>query len=966
MEKPSLDNKVLTENPLLDEIIYNVRQLATETVLKDLDKAENAETDNSVKNGDLLVAIANGYVQFSYFHYDEEFLRSIPGISEENIKLYAADNNLIPESIRPLVLSKAKDKFTENYVEENNYYRMLHGLPDYDPTGVWEGIWIDVNTIQEGSVSTSLSPYYVKVEGTDYQPIHELDVAYIEILYSNGTIDAILNNTTRLTGWGLTKDDVLYLKHLGARSIDYVDARRGGRFSMLYCPSSDSTEVQARYMDIFEANRLYMLYTSYSEAYKYQSDYYDNFCMIFLIIQTIIDMLIEIPEYIIRRDVFDARTCQYIFESQGVEYFPDIPLKYQIALVKNLNKLIKFKSSDKCIVDIVSIFGIKNIEIFKYYILKDRNISSGDIFGYSNKTKDVTSEEGTETIEDNDENYDLKFVKVPLGESYDDYIRTPTNIYDYDTIIDGDAYWNGDKDYDSVKSAIKNMDFTLLRSKYYSVEALIDLTERNFSLIYFTNILLYNQVDKSQLLVNLPNISTKKQFELVDVIIALYSISYIYYGAEDTILDSQEKIANILGFNMEADLAKIADHLYENHGRLSFKDLHIDQFTIPPNDEILSFEQLEEIYMTNKDILVHVREQMSNPALKKEIYDAYKFIYQSLFVMRCNMEYYSLPNGEMATTYRQFLRYKDPVLYEYIQNKIASIKNVEARQTACVNAIQSITTYLKDYIDQDLVNLDDVFAGLPSISLDFIRNYVQEVVDFFKSFKIFTHDSSILYLFDDKFQNYVILRDWILLKYLFDKSEVVKIEDYINKMNLNMSKKERVEIFDKLWISIDTWIQKHYDEYYESERYKEFTKVIRDYKEFYSTFDIHDTSLEEKLALDAIVEILVDLTLSSKMNYIDIDDSYILDTFHDLDDYYNEWMEDLIALMIVDLHYNDRYHILDEIDRSSKLDDLRDWLRIVDGNGKVNTSITIEDKLKSNYQGTMYKDECYLIITNES
>ena len=75
MEKPSLDNKVLTENPLLDEIIYNVRQLATETVLKDLDKAETAETDNSVRNGDLLVAIANGFVQFSYFHYDEELDR---------------------------------------------------------------------------------------------------------------------------------------------------------------------------------------------------------------------------------------------------------------------------------------------------------------------------------------------------------------------------------------------------------------------------------------------------------------------------------------------------------------------------------------------------------------------------------------------------------------------------------------------------------------------------------------------------------------------------------------------------------------------------------------------------------------------------------------------------------------------------------------------------------------------------
>lgn len=961
MEKPSLDNKVLTENPLLDEIIYNVRQLATGTVLKDYDKAENAETDTSIKNGDLLVAISNGFVQFEYFHYDEEFLRSVPGISDENIVIYANDNSLIPQSLRPTILALAQQQFIDNYVEENNYYRMLHGLPNYDPTGVWEGIWIDVNSIEEGVVSSSVSIAYRDTEGTDYQPIHELDVAYVEILYSNGTIDDIISNTTRLINWGLTVDDVLYLQHLGARSIDFADARRAQRFSMLYCPECDATEVQTRYMDLFEANRLYLLYTSYSEAYKFQSDYYDNFCMIFLIIETIIDMMIEIPEYIIRRDVFDARTCQYIFEANGVTYYSDIPLRYQIALVKNLNKLIKFKSTDKCIVDIVSIFGVENIKIFKYYILRDRNVDDSGDLNYLDKTKEVTDEEGTTIETDNDANYDLKFVKVPLGENFDDYIRTPTYIYDYDSIIDGDAYWNGDKDYDSVKSAIKDMDFTLLRSKYYSVEALIDLTERNFSLIYFTNILLYNDIDKSKLLVNLPNVSTKKQFELVDVIIALYSISYIYYGAEDTIQDSQQKIASILGFNMDADLAAISEYLYENHGRLTLEDLHCEDFTIPPNDEILTFNQLEEIYMTNKNILVHVREMMSNPGIKKRIYDAYKYIYQSLFIMRCNMEYYQLPSGEMASTYREFLRYKDPVLYEFVQNKIASIKNTEARQTACINAIQSITTYLKDYIDRDIVNLDDVFAGLPSISLDFIRNYVQEVVDFFKSFKIFTHDSSILYLFDDKFQNTVLILDCILIKYLFDKAEVVKIEDAINKMNISMSKRERVELIDKLWISIDTWIQKNYVEYYESEKYSQYTKVIRDYKEFFSTFDVHDTSLEEKFAIDAIVKMIVDITLSNKL---EITEDRIIDTTHEINEYYNEWLEDLIALMLVDIHPNDRYRIMDEIERDSSLDDIRDWLRIADGSFKMNLSFVFNDKNNSDYGYRPY-DECYIIRTNE-
>ena len=44
MTKPTLSNKVFTENPLLDEIVYNARQLATGVVLKDEDKANNAET----------------------------------------------------------------------------------------------------------------------------------------------------------------------------------------------------------------------------------------------------------------------------------------------------------------------------------------------------------------------------------------------------------------------------------------------------------------------------------------------------------------------------------------------------------------------------------------------------------------------------------------------------------------------------------------------------------------------------------------------------------------------------------------------------------------------------------------------------------------------------------------------------------------------------------------------------------
>lgn len=596
MQKVSLSNKVFTENPLLDEIVYNARQLATGVILKDEDKANSAETSESIHNGDVLIAIHKGSVHFNNFKYDISFLydfyQDLPTAEK-----YAADNSEIPEADRPKILEKAVKQFTENYVEYNNYYRMLAGQPAIDkqdknePDKLWKGIWIlkeSINDTYPTSVDDTnflvTTPWIFDEVEKEYVPdpayalIHELDTSIKNLLYSNGTCEAITKDEAWLASHDLylTPDDVRYLLHIGDREVDYYDARITEKFGLVYCPKCDAEEVRRRFKDLFEANRLYLLYTIYSEAYKYRSDYYDNFMMIFLVIQTIIDMIVELPEYIIRRDVFDSRTCKYIFEANGVKYFKDIPLKYQVALVKNLNKLIKFKSTDKCIVDIVSIFGVENIEIFRYYILKDRYVRDKDVLDYYDNHKTVTDSMGNSyVVEDNATNYDLKFIKVPLLGNYDDCIRTEKNVYSYDTLVDTDDYWEGDKDYHTVKDDIKDLDFTVLRSKYYSIEAVIDLARRNFTLTYFMNILMYNNVDKSALRVNLPNVSTTKKFDLVDAILTLYSLSYIYYGVEDTILDTRAKAAQIMGFNpnLQQDLSDISTWLEENHKGLTVEDL---------------------------------------------------------------------------------------------------------------------------------------------------------------------------------------------------------------------------------------------------------------------------------------------------------------------------------------------------------------------------------------------------------
>ena len=1040
MEKVSLSNKVFSENPLLDEIVYNARQIATGVIVKDSDLADKCETKESLINGDILVAIGNNTIAFSNFYYDEDTLGKF--YPEAQAKAYAKDNDLIPKRDRDALLKMAIEIFNETYEEKNNYYRMLHGQPAYDETGVWKGLWIDtkyIDPMRPTNIS-HVSPYYKEdieydengdqVVVSDYVPISELSISNKNLIYENGTCENIYEDTNTLASWNLTKHDVQYIMYIGDREVDYYNARVAEKFALLYCPKSDAEEVQTRFKDLFEANRMYLLYTMYQEAYKYRSDYYDNFMMIFLVIQTIIDLIVELPEYIIRRDIFDTRTCKYIFESNGVKYFKDIPLKYQVSLVKNLNKLIKFKSTDKCIVDIISIFGIEDIEVFRYYIMKDRNLNSKDNLDYFDEKKSKTDSMGNISIvDDNDTNYDLKFIKVPLLDNYDNYIRKDSSVETYDSVTDSDAYWIGDKQYKEIKQDIKDLDFTVLRSKYYSIEAVIDLAKHNFTISYFMNILMYNDIDKSALKVNIPTISTTKKFELVDIIIALYALSYIYYGVEDTIIDTRAKCAQILGFNMEADLSKIANWLEENHKGLTLKDLHVDTYKVPDDHSIMTFKELEDIYFTNKDIYKHITEVMRNPP-SKEIYDAYRYLYKSLLTTNLNMEYFLIgennivdqyksngyhgkfivlpeknkyhnpddftrdwkwlvesiedkdlcfvvPNtfsedhnldvyikknndlekvgtAKMAYTYREYLAHKDGSIYAFL-TAIANMNSTDTRQEACVNAIQSIVSYLKDYIDEkDDLKLDTVFSGLPSISIDFIKRYVTEVIDFFKSFKIFTHDSSIIYTIDDNFENYVQIIDHILLKYLFDKSEIIKIEDAINNMTSKLSPKEKCRLIDKVWFDITTWLTKNYNEYYNSDNYKQTEKIIRDYVDRHSTLVLNseefvDHYIEEidDYAVDAIVHMIVDLAYNEHVNILEsISTAYS----EDFDDYYNDWLDDL-AILLVDVKYESRMRYQDDYIRS----DTYDFYSVLNTHDKRQSiKVSMSRKEKYNLLDTYY------------
>ncbi len=506
----TVNEKLYTDDPLLDELVFNAKLMINGIILKDSDEADSFETEESLKLSDLYVAITGGNRRFTMFQYDEVILSELGVFTQEEITLYAFDNNQIPYDYREALTNLACDQFLENYVEYNNYYRMLNGLPDYG----YPEYYVDESTIPED-----------KKKFFDFSiPLSQFKAYQITILDKLGLLSQIQNDNPTLK----------YLLHLGAKKIDIYKARTAQRFELLYLPDAEEI-VSNRFKELLEKNRMIYTKRHYSNAYKFNSDYYDKFFIIMIIAESVANLIVEIPEWYIRRDVFDVRTIEFILESNGVKYFESIPLKYQVSLIRVLNKIIKYKSSSKNIYDLASIFDFDDIQVFKYYLVKNRKTDSkGDYVEANDST----------LLSDMEKVYDLYFIKTPVDGVFDDYANDSLNKMSYDSITTEDKYWDGEDDHDYIKLKVMQKDFNIQPTKYMSMEVRYNMSEYQFQLEYFMNILMNNKIDKSLLNLKLPIVNTKATFEIVDIIVFIYICSFNYYNpsTKDYILNQPRDI----------------------------------------------------------------------------------------------------------------------------------------------------------------------------------------------------------------------------------------------------------------------------------------------------------------------------------------------------------------------------------------------------------------------------------------
>ena len=323
---------------------------------------------------------------------------------------------------------------------------------------------------------------------------------------------------------------------------------------------------------------------------------------------------------------------------------------------------------------------------------------------------------------------------------------------------------------------------------------------------------------------------------MTDLFVFLTIINFYYMDVEDTIMDTQGKILYIKGFNFTADLAELAQYIADNH--MSDELAHLAGFTVPETS-ILTYKQMLNIFVGNKNVYDHIIEQLRK-APTMRIYKIYKHLYDSLMILQYTNEYFKKPDGTVAKTYTEYIKYRDPTLYSELI-KLKNISDLEHRRTQIVNMIDHVIYALDECFNNDDI-LKFIYRYFPSHGEELIQRYILKVINFFKSYKTQMLNITIVYKIDDKWENMMRAIDNIAdMISKFDLRENINIKEKIyQEIWLVFGERDSANILDKIKIDIDRLVSKYYPDNYDirDEILNTITKTLEDNMDYYDT--IHE------------------------------------------------------------------------------------------------------------------------------
>lgn len=639
-------------------------------VVKRTDLARENETTESIRSFEMYLACVNGTRYFNTFsEYDLDLLESF--FDPANAARYHKDPTLIPENSRDALVKAQADMVIERYVETNEYYRMLMGLPRLD-----DHYWIYVRDQKD-------IPKDV--------PVHKLTIEQISRLEVRGILKK------------LQKDfpDKDYLHYLGINSIDHMAARLARPFDILRLGAASNPRAVEMFQENYYIARHYTLATVYHREKFTTKSIYDPIIGILMLTLAVRNTMVPSEkDYLNFEEILDA-----ILESYGfLKYFKKFPFTYKRRLVIAMDRLLKVKGTDGVLVDVCKLFSPDNDLIAnRYYLMKTH-------------TKDV---DGNVVFSgDPNQDYTLQFVRASINEH--DISMQEEDRLDYANVTDADYLWQLTP---QEKEKLLTKDFNLMFTKYVDVEAAYDITSLVFEVCCFINLLLYARDHLAK--VHIQNVyATGGKCSLFTMLNFLLAAMAKRAHFDGNIIYDPAEIAEIWRFNYDDIEDQVREIVNKYELRIDVNDTLLNGFDMKLDRPagVMNPASILSVYGHNRELFDAIVDEMNKTN------DIDRFIALSnckdiFFTSATERQTFIKADGEYAATYAEMLEDLDPKL----KRKLDTLEDDDS--------LNGLIIYILERLEEmfSSTELKYLFLNTPTVYATLIGRYIRIAINVFKS-----------------------------------------------------------------------------------------------------------------------------------------------------------------------------------------------------------------------------------------
>ena len=521
----------MAEFKFLNSIYKDLMFMIKDIVVKREDLARaNASTESYAAWSMYLSAIRGSMTIYDYIYIPEKAIDN-SNIPDELKPICKKDKYKIPKEYLTSVLKSAIPIIIDEYIELNDYYRMLNGQPDINQSIFFNDGFDDI-------------PKDI--------PLHQLSDEYIALLEQRGAIEPIRKKYP----------DRYYLNYLGQKRISLVDAHESGPFEILYCPHPENERSREVFLKNYYQARRYIMTTCYNKDLFQERPMYDPIMGFIILMMAVKNTLVpDESDYLSYEEIIDL--C---LKSYGMlDFFKNLPFTYKKRLVTRMDKLLQYKGTDPVLVDVLDIFKLDDYVVNRYYLFKTHK-TDGDGNPIFPKLDNGSL--------DYDNMYDLRFLKKDV--STNDIIYDESKIKSYESVTEDDTLWQlNSNDY----NRIMRSDFNIMMSKYIGIDIAYDITAMMYEVNLFINMILNARA-------NVATITTSNMYAtdgmsdaytMIVFMLALMAKRGLYDG---NIIYTPSQIAEIYGWDIN-ELDNLIKDIY--------KDIEngVDQETISAKYDIV-------------------------------------------------------------------------------------------------------------------------------------------------------------------------------------------------------------------------------------------------------------------------------------------------------------------------------------------------------------------------------------------